>query len=289
MEETPQPTAEDLSRRFDIRKKLKGSRRRTGWLRTLPDFIIIGGHRCGSTSLYSYLTQHPAIVSASLKEIHFFDLNFQRGLNWYRAHFPYTAERFLRRLQGRPFQTGEATPFYLTHPHCPRRAAEIVPGAKIVAILRNPIDRAYSHYHHQLRKGLETLPFEEAIDKESERIEAEWKKMLADPTYYSFHFRKFSYLRRGHYADQLAAWMEFYPREKILVLKTEDLEREGTSLLNRAFRFLGLPSFNVTDFEKHHLSQYAGMDPAIRKRLADYFAPHNRKLEELTGEKINWT
>jgi hypothetical protein len=167
----------------------------------IPRFIIIGAQRCGTTSLYSYLIGHPYVASALQKEIHFFDLNFKKGVSWYRTQFPQLGE------QG--FITGEGSPYYIFHPHVPKRIFDTVPRAKLILLLRNPVDRAYSHYHHEVKLGVEPLSFEDAIDREEERLHGQGEKIIADESYYSFNHQHYSYLCRGVYAYQLTVWNSF--------------------------------------------------------------------------------
>jgi hypothetical protein len=131
----------------------------------LPDFVIIGAHKCGTTSLYHSLTRHPHVEGAATKELEFFNRHFDKGIEWYRRCFPRP-----RWKDGRRSITGEATPYYLFHPHAAKRMAEVVPRARMIVLLRNPVDRAYSHYHHRTRLGRETRSFEEAIEAETTRL-----------------------------------------------------------------------------------------------------------------------
>src|SRR4051812_20031887 len=116
-------------------------------LRGLPSVLIIGAQKSGTTSLSSYLVEHPDMLPSLRKEVHYFSFNYERGVNWYRAHFPYT--HHLRRGA----LTLDATPYYLVHPLVAQRAAQLLPHAKLVVLLRNPVDRALSHYQHEVRGG----------------------------------------------------------------------------------------------------------------------------------------
>src|SRR5438105_3652241 len=195
-------------------------RRGTQKMRVLPDFLIIGGQRCGTSSLYYYLTEHPGIVSAFTKEPHFFDEHFTKGTGWYRTQFPTVLHKdYVKNVLRQDFMTGEGTPYYILHPHVPRRASEIVPRAKLIALLRNPVDRAYSQYWIEKTANFETLSFEDAINCEQARLAGELEKMLEDESYYSYSYRHFSYLTRGIYVDQLENWMRYYPREQLLILR----------------------------------------------------------------------
>src|SRR5690349_3699828 len=172
--------------------------------RLLPDFLIIGAQRGGTTSLYNYLQAHPNIHSASIKEVHFFDRKFQKGVHWYRAHFPMRLTKvYAGRFRHEGFVTGEASPAYLFHPQVPERIARLLPRVKLIVLLRNPVDRAYSQYYHTLQLGYETLTFEEAIAAEEERIAGEREKISQDEYYQSHAFKHQSYLSRGIYVDQL--------------------------------------------------------------------------------------
>ena len=155
----------------------------TGPIRVLPDFIVIGCQKCATTSLYDYLIQHPNISSATEKEIHFFDSNYNVGITWYRSFFPTVFSKQFSKLRKEKFVTGEASPMYIFNPIVSKRILSILPNVKLIAILRNPIDRAYSHYNMQVKNGYETLSFEEAIKNEEKRIMGEREKEEQDENY----------------------------------------------------------------------------------------------------------
>ncbi len=253
----------------------------TSPLRSLPDFLIIGAKKCGTTALYSYLTQHPGIAPAMKKEIYFFNAYYQRGALWYRSHFP------TRSAKG-SMLTGEATPDYLFHPHCAERIQRTVPQIKLLSILRNPVDRAYSFYNHNLRAGLETLSFEAAIEKEEERLEGESQKVDAEGDYFSFDFMHHSYLRRGIYVDQLKQWEQHFPKTQMCVVRTEGLYEAPKQTLEKAFHFLGLDYHAPKEFRKLNAAPYPDMEPSARARLERYFEPHNARLQEYLGQDMGW-
>lgn len=251
----------------------------------LPDFLIIGAQKCGTTFLYNLLTEYPYVSRASTKEVHFFSRHFDRGIDWYRSHFPPLADNEARRVI-----TGEASPFYLFHPHAARRAAATVPRAKLIVLLRNPVDRAYSHYHHQLRMGHETLPtFEEAIEAEESRLQGEKDRMLANEHYASLNYPRFSYLSRGVYVDQLPEWYRLFGGDRVLVLKSEDFFDRPLANLKRVMRFLDLPEWEPETVKvRSKRYSYTQMNLVTRQRLSDYFEPHNRKLYEFLGSDFGW-
>jgi hypothetical protein len=261
----------------------------TARLRVLPDFLIIGGNRCGTAALYQYLSEHPSVAAAFHREIHFFERHFRRGTGWYRAHFPTALERLaVTGLRGRPLLTGEATTYYSFHPHAARRIRALLPEARLIMLVRNPADRAYSQYHQKVRRGYEPLAFEEALAAEAERLSGEREKMLADERYDSFAYRHFSYLARGRYVEQLEAWTALFPRDRLLVLASEDLKRNPSQVLKDTLAFLGLPMWEPRAYGEREPAHYPPMDRAVRARLLEHFAPHNRRLGDFWGRTFDW-
>ena len=216
--------------------------------------------------------------------MHYFSLRFDQGLDWYRSCFPAP-----RQENGRSTITGEASPYYLFHPHAPRRMAEAVPRARLIALLRNPVDRAYSHYRMIVGFGREPLPFEEALTAEEARLSGEKAKMLADERYHSFAHQYLSYLSRGIYVDQLIHWSKFFSDEQMLVLKSEDFFERTPETLKLVLDFLGLPDWEPEAWKIILKGEYdQEMDPATRRRLEEYFEPHNRRLYEYLGVDLGW-
>jgi hypothetical protein len=258
----------------------------TAPVRTLPDFLIIGAQKCGTTFLYQLLVQHPRVKPAFVKEIHYFDLNFRKGEKWYRSHFP------LQMRNVRTYITGEASPYYLFHPHVPKRASAVVPNAKLIILLRNPVDRAYSHYQHQVKrvsgKARETLTFEEAIEAEERILPAEVSKMLQDEYYVSSSHRTRSYLSRGKYVDQLLAWSTYFPRRRMLVLKSEDLFDDTTNALERVLDFLAIPHWAPETYSIPNKREYTGLGPLVRQQLDEYYKLPNQRLYEYLGADLGW-
>jgi hypothetical protein len=207
-----------------------------------------------------------------VKEIHFFDrpARFARGLPWYERCFPSEAG-FLGPNEELRTITGEATPSYLLDPHVPERMAGAIPEARLFALLRDPIDRAYSNYRMQVRGGTEARSFEEAVDEE-----------LAGEAVHP-------YLARGIYADQLARYSFYAEQGRLLVLKSEDLFARPQAAMDRAFAFLGLPSFEPKPQRNKSKGGYPPMDPTIRERLQEYFEPHNRRLYDYLGVDFGWS
>jgi hypothetical protein len=260
---------------------------RTG---ALPDFVVIGGKKCGTTYLYHLLSLHPLVEPAATKELHFFDTLFDEGVEWYRRCFPKPKLK-----DGRNTITGEATPYMAAH-HAPERMAEVIPQARLIALLRDPVDRAYSHYHQGVRRGSETRTFEEAIEAEEARSRGERDKMYDDEHHVGVNHRHSSYLSRGVYVDQLQCWSRFFDREQLLVLKSEDFFAHPVETLKVVLDFLGLPEWEpeASNYRiKYSRKKFSGnylqrMDPATRRRLEEYFEPHNRRLYDFLGKDLGW-
>jgi hypothetical protein len=257
-------------------------RRLTAPLRRRPAFLILGAQKAGTSTLYDLLGRHPQVIPATVKEVHFFDLHFGRGVGWYRSHFP------LLWRGGPAAITGEASPYYLFHPHCARRIAALLPEVKLIVLLRDPVARAYSHFQHKRRDGGETLSFEEAIAREPERLHGEHERLLADETYHSHAHQHFSYLARGQYLEQLQAYHQFFRREQMLVLSSEEFFARPCEVYARVLRFLGLGAWQPSQIPVLNRGDYDRDAIPGAERLRDYFAPHNRRLYEYLGVDFGW-
>ena len=266
----------------------------------LPDFVVIGAAKSGTTFFYHLLSQHPYVRPAVVKEPHFFNVLFEEGIEWYRRCFPQP-----RWEDGRRTITGEASPGYIWHPLAPRRMSEAIPHARLIALLRNPVDRAYSAYHHRVRKGNEPRTFERAIEaamglEEALAAQTETRppgteaegSELGDRTGRAAA-RRSGYLFRGIYVDPLQRWSQFFDREQMLVLKSEDFFERPSETLKPVFDFLGLPQWEPNASELPEQRKNKGgyeqaMAPRLRRRLEEFFEPHNRRLYEHLGVDFGW-
>lgn len=244
-------------------------RRLTAGSRPLPDFLIVGAKRCGTSWSYRTLAEHPRVLRAWRKEIHYFDRDdaFARGPGWYRAHFPRTWPGVL---------TGEATPEYLYVPAVAPRLAALVPDAKLIALLRDPIDRAHSHYEHNRRVGVERRTFEAALEAQAENVET------GDDD-------DASYLTRGHYAEQLARLFQHFAPERVLVVRSEDFFDRSDAVMGTMLRFLGLPAGHRPFSGGPRHSPYPSMPEATRARLVEYYRSHNERLYGLLGRDMGFS
>jgi len=246
--------------------------RATSRWRPLPDFLVIGAQKAGTTALYAYLRWHPAITGPSWKEVSFFDRHWWRGSAWYRGQFPLGAGERL---------VGEASPSYLFHPLAPERAHSLVPDAKLIALVRNPVDRAYSQYQHEVALGREPLSFEDALAAEEERTRGEVERLIADPRAFSHAWWDHTYAARGRYAEQLERWLAVFPRDQLLVVSTEELGERPAETYASILEFLGAEPHELADYPRVFDRDYEPMRPGTRAALEATFAEPNRRLEEL--------
>jgi hypothetical protein len=252
--------------------------RLTASVRPLPTFLILGAQKAGTTALYAYLRRHPDVTGPTWKEVSFFDRHYTRGAGWYRGNFP------IRRGAA----VGEASPSYVFHPLAPQRVAALVPDARLVVLLRNPVDRAYSHYQHQVALGREPLSFEDALAAEDERLQGEVERMLADPRYFSDAWWNHTYRARGLYAEQLERWFAVFPREQLHVLTADELGAETDASYRRVLEHIGVPSRSLPQYPRVFEREYGAMQPETRRRLAESFAEPNSRLYELLGRDLGW-
>jgi hypothetical protein len=270
----------------------------------LPDFVIVGAMRSGTTSLAHYLRAHPDVFIPADKELHFFDRHFDRGVEWYRSQFAQAGSRAA---------AGEATPAYMYLPEAIDRLRRVVPRALLVAILRDPVERAYSHYLHRRERGIETLPFLDALLAEPERLATGDRDAVLNH----------SYVDRGRYLRQLTQICEFYPRSAVHVLLFEDLVASPREAYGELCRFISIDdgfvpsdlgrvinaSVSFRSLRVRRLVKRSDrlgakvlarlntrpmpappMDQASKRFLTDAFADENVRLAEWLGRDLpRWT
>jgi hypothetical protein len=262
----------------------------TAGARMRPAFLIAGAQRCGTTSMYRTLAQHPAILKAVWhKGVHYFDLNYDKGMAWYRSHFPLelTASRLERQVGVTPL-TYESSPYYMWHPLAPERYARDLPGVKVVVLLRDPVERAYSAYTHEYARGFETETFEHALALEQERIRGQEQKLVADGSYHSHAHQHQAYLTRGQYVDQLERVAAAVGRDRLLVLDSDDFFLTPEPVYAQVLDFLDLPDLGEPVFERHNARPRSAMPEPLRERLSSHFAPYDARLEAWLGWTPSW-
>lgn len=252
-------------------------RRASSRSRVLPSFLVLGAQKAGTTSFFELLKQHPSIRAPRLKEVNFFDKDWSKGLDHYRSVFPRESE--MRNGSGSTVITFDNTPSYLYHPRVPRRVKQTLPDARLVVLLRDPTDRAYSHYLHATALGRETLSFQDALAAEgtAERSDGRTPVELWAPT------QNLAYVARGRYIDHLERWWAEFPREQMLLLKSEELFADPVGEMRKVTDFLDIEPFVPTDIAPRNQSRGPELSPALRAELDAQFEADNRRLLEATG------
>ncbi|UNU24523.1 tetratricopeptide repeat-containing sulfotransferase family protein [Microcoleus vaginatus] len=238
-----------------------------------PNFIIIGSQRCGTTSLYTYLAQHPQILTPIKKEMDFFSWHFDRGIDWYLAHFPPMPP-------GEQFVTGEASPSYFDYREAPARLYNLFPEAKLIVLLRNPVDRAISQFYRLADLNWEARSLDRVISDEIERLNQNPEYIIGE--------EPGNYLARGRYIEFIKNWRTFFPREQLLILKSEDFYAGAATTVKQVLEFLDLPEYQLSEYQNANPGFYQPVNQSIRDWLSDYFRPYNQELEEYLGRQFDW-
>lgn len=250
----------------------------------LPDYIIIGAQRSGTTTLQALINAHPdaaCSLGGVREELHFFchTRRWKRwGAEWYASKFP-----------DGPQVVGEKSPMYLHHILVPRRIERTLPGTvKVIVLLRDPVDRAWSNWHKARAKKFVSGGFMRHAEMEADILSRE---LASTPNFWQLHYwgsnrHLKGILDRGHYADQLPEWLTLF-KGRILVLQSEDLFASPSSAAALVYSWLGLSPYEAKDIRKNSLS-YDPMPPPIRQYLVDYYAPKNEALFQLLGERFDW-
>lgn len=243
-------------------------RRLTSPLRRLPDFIIIGAQKSGTSSLYYYLSQHPSLTLSVTKEVHYYNYYRRQGknLSWYKSFFPLKIKSVNKK-------TGEASPYYLFDEGAAEQIKRDIPNVKLIALLRNPIDRAYSAYNMNVTRGNRQIPrtFEQAIANQNLSMEASEV-----------------YLLRGNYAEHIKKWLKHFRREQFLFIKSEEFFNDPRSTLQKVYNFLEIDENYPDNLSAQEIGAYSELSTQTRARLENYYARPNRELAELLGDEFQW-
>lgn len=256
-----------------------------------PDFAIIGFMKCGTTSLYDYLIQHPQALPAFEKEPHFLSKYIQEleesGLkeNWHLSDFG--KKCYLSHFPPRPkspkFVTGEASTSFFFTPNIEKLVFNSFPNIKLIVIMRNPVKRTISHYYHAVKYDGEVRSFEECITKEMNEIEK-----INNPQKIVENATLNRYLTHSMYVYFLEKWMNVFPKEQFLILENENLNRVPDIVMNRVFNYLNLPDYQSINYHRKGKAYYPQISEKMIVFLNNFFKPHNYKLEEYLGKKFNW-
>jgi hypothetical protein len=245
-----------------------------------PTFFIIGAQKSGTTTLFENLMKHTKMVRASKKELNYFSWGFEKGDEWYK-------NQFREVINTTDKITGDATTNYIWHPLAARRIKNQFPQTKIIIILRNPIDRAYSHFNMSVQENREWLSFEDAINEEEKRLYMKEEGIINGSIIDSFDYKFHSYLSRGKYIYQIQEWMQHFDKKQFLILKTEDLMSDSNSLYSKVFEFLEIPEERI-EIQNFRVGNYSKMKSETRIKLIEFFKPHNEKLAKFLNMDFNW-
>ena len=271
-----------LGRRFSV-----AAGTRTAALRMSPSFVLAGAQRCGTTSLFRALMAHPSVLGpVHHKGVNYFDVNYARGRSWYLGHFPVRSLAHVR-TRGTAM-TFEASGYYVYHPHAAVRLASDLPDVKVLVMLRDPVERAYSAYKHEFARGFETETFERALELEDERIQPDLDRMLADPHHYGSSHRHHSYRRRGQYAEQLQRVVDALGRDRLHVVDSARFFASPQEEFSRVTDFLGLARPEGIAYDRWNARPGSRMPLAAETFLRESLAPHDQALERLLGERPSW-
>ncbi|MGI8523664.1 MAG: sulfotransferase family protein [Nocardioides sp.] len=262
----------------------------TAGSRQLPSFIVVGAQRAGTTSLFRALMSHPLVHSANHhKGVNYFDVNYHRDFSWYQGHFSTTAylRTRSRGVEGDPI-TFEASGYYSFHPCAAERIARHLPDVRIVAMLRDPVERAWSAWKHESARGYETETFDVALAREDERLAGQAERILADADYQSFSHRHHAYVRRGQYAEQLVRLQTYLPAAQVHVIESEAFFTEPETTYGGLLDFLGLPPVLPETFDRWNGRPSGAMPQATRAQLREHFHGHDRALADLLGREPAW-
>ena len=252
--------------------------------RVLPDFFVIGVVRSGTTSLFHYLNQHPNIVGASYDELGYFDDNYHLGVNWYKSFFTtISTKKRIEKEQGKCLSF-DVTTRYIEQKSTAENIKKIKPDMKIIVILRNPIDRAYSQFNLSKKELTQSLDFESEVFREITELE----KKMENNNELEFNKEKQHYIQRGLYAKQLKSWFEIFPRDNILILSTEDFKNDNNMTYSKIFDFLDIPEHSINKKEMIGKGEYEPMKETARKMLIEFYKKHNEDLFKLIGKKFDW-
>ena len=260
----------------------------TGFIRVIPDFLVIGAKRCGTTSLYQHLSEHPCISRSPRDNIGFFNENYHLGINWYKSLFPTVFYKKKMESKNKQCLFFDVTSTYMEEELTAKNVYEVNPNQKIIVILRNPVDRAYSHYHVNVKEKSEKRSFEDAIFEEMNRIKSERIIQNKNKNLRVFTPNNIHYLKKGFYALQLKSWFKIFPREQILVLSTEEFQEDQNLIYKKIFDFLNIPNMKIKNTEKMEKGNYIPMKDKTRTLLLDYFIQYNHELFELINSEFNW-
>ena len=259
------------------RKHEKGYREWTFRRRTPPTFFIAGAQKAGTTSLYQFMVENKYVNQTEEKEIYFFNNleNYRKGERWYRAWFPLSSRR----------PTCDATANYFESAEAPERIRTHYPNAKIIILLRNPVERAFSHYKMAKKYGFEKLSFEDALQREDERLTYEKEQRPEEHTYL---YQRLGYRTKGMYSEQLKYWLTTFPKEQLHIVISEELFANPEKECRKVLDFLNFDTHPKVPLRQANAGSHEDMPETVRRELLEFYAPYNAELSEMLNKELNW-
>lgn len=264
--------------------------------RLLPDAIIVGNNKSASNTVFYNLIEHPQIKGSSRRENRFFDANYWRGVNWYRSYFPTKSSKKKFEKNNSKMIILDSSPTAYLHPFAAQRVKKLLPNAKLIILFRNPVEHAYSLWFHRFRTKVESETFENCILHDQERFEETEKKWRNDEVReHTWKNLRLSYVSDGLYFNHIEKWFSLFPKENFHCVNIDDLAKEPIVVLNKICTFLNLPEYHFDNYTKKNVNKedkrkptYPPMNPETRKKLVEFYKPHNEKLESFLNMKFNW-
>lgn len=272
-------------------------RRLTSSSRTLPDFAVIGFPKCGTKSLFSYVAQHPNIGVPTSYGRSFFNVNYHRGLGWYKSHYPTVENKKKLKKESGEYFFGDYSASYMMWYESALKIKKVMPRVKLIVVLRNPVDRAYSQFNFKEQgRFRETIDnpetyFSDAIKDDEKRLK-NWEYMIDNNLINRQNHvaTKTPYLTMGKYAIHLKEWFKVFPKEQFHFVPTDEMSNEINiqKTVSKVYKFLGLPDYEINDFSRKNVGSYERIDEKQRDKVKDFYKPWNAELEEMLGMKFNW-
>lgn len=257
--------------------------------RSFPDFMIIGVMKGGTTSLFNYLNQHPQFLKPLRKETKFFSRDYRQDLSYYKRFYPLnTYKEAWEKFRGETVLTGESNPSYIFLDYVPGRIYQDFSQMPFILMLRDPVERAFSHYRHLVKYFNCQLTFKEVVEKELNEYFNEDHTDYNTIQDFDKHYVRYSVLRRGIYHKQIKNWFNYFDREQFLILKSEELFQNPKSTYNEVLSFLGLNEYYPKSFKAFNPGVSTDFDEATREWLKEFYKPFNNKLYDMLGYNFGW-
>jgi hypothetical protein len=256
-------------------------RRATQGYRQLPSVVIAGAQKAGTTQLFAYLIKHPRLLPGSSKEIDYFSRHAHRSVHWYRSRFPLRSR--VAKVNGHVL---EASPSYMATPAAIPRMHAVLPDARIIVVLRDPVSRAFSGYQHAKTRHRDRRPFEQAVEEELRQ--SVWRPEFGQALQPGAPTMR-THVARGYYALQLERILKFYLPHQVLILDSADLFADTSATCQRVFQFVGVEPFEVKPEKVYNRGYYSEkITPHMAALLREHYRPHDELLAELVGRRFSW-